>query len=428
MKPRIIILRLTIFLGMFAAASLLSAQSYAPPAGSRTNINLDLGWRFLRQDTNGAQNILFDDSSWTALDLPHTWNNLDGQDGGNNYYRGVGWYRLHFTPDNSWMNRRLFLKFDGANIVSDVYVNGNFVGEHQGGFGTFVYDVTTNLNLGADNVIAVEVNNAVNTNVPPLSADFTFFGGIYRDVSLLVTDPVHISPLDYGSPGVYLKPTNVSSNSANLQVTSLVSNATPATVMATVRTVITDETSNIVTVLTNVISLPPASLSNVVSSTVIAKPHLWNGLADPYLYRAYVELYNDTNLTDLVSQPLGFRFFSIDPTNGFFLNGQYYDLHGVSMHQDWQNYGWALNNAQRETNFALLKELGATTLRMCHYEHSEYEYELADEAGIILWSESPVINNVGVGTAFLTNAEQQLREMIRQRYNHPSVICWGVFN
>ena len=166
----------------------LAAQTYAPPATARVELNLDQGWRFIRQDTNGAQNISFDDSSWTNLNLPHTWNNLDGQDGGGNYYRGVGWYRRHYTVDGSLTNRHLYLKFDGANIVSDVYVNGNFVGEHQGGFATFAYDVTTNLNLGADNVIAVKVNNASNTNIPPLSADFTFFGGLYRDVSLLVTE------------------------------------------------------------------------------------------------------------------------------------------------------------------------------------------------------------------------------------------------
>jgi beta-galactosidase len=408
---------------------LLAAQTYSPPASSRLDINLDSSWRFMQQDVAGAQTTGFNDSSWTNVNLPHTWDISDGQDGPSTvYYQGIGWYRLHYTVDSSYTNRHLFLKFDGANIVSDVYVNGNFLGEHQGGFAAFVYDVTTNLNLGVDNVIAVKVNNASNTNVPPLSADFTFFGGIYRDAHLLVTDSVHVSPLDYGSPGVYLKPTNVSSNSANLQVTTLVSNASPAAANVTVRAVITDAATNIVTTLTNIFALPGGGLSNVVANTVIANPHLWNGLADPYLYQAFIEIYNGANLTDLVSQPLGFRFFRVDPTNGFFLNGRYYDLHGVAMHQDWLNCGWALTNAQRDTNFMLLKELGATVLRMCHYEHNDYEYQLADQNGIILWSESPVINNISSGPAFLANAEQQLREMIRQRYNHPSVICWGVFN
>ena len=272
------------------------------------------------------------------------------------------------------------------------------------------------------------MNNASNANVPPLSADFTFFGGIYRDAHLLVTDPVQISPLDYGSPGVYLKPTNVSSNSANLQVTTLVSNASPVAANVTVRAVITDAATNIVATLTNIFVLPGGSLSNAVAGAVIANPHLWNGLADPYLYQVFIEIYNGTNLTDLVSQPLGFRYFNVDPTNGFFLNGRYYDLHGVSVHQDWLNCGWALNNAQRETNFMFLKELGVTAYRMAHYQKNDYEYQLADKYGIILWSEIPLVNGTTENTAFYNNAKQQLRELIRQNYNHPAVVCWGMYN
>lgn len=405
----------------------LMAQSYSPPS-PRVDVNLDATWRFIRQDVSGAQNVSFDDSGWANLNLPHTWNNLDGQDGGNNYYRGVGWYRRHISPGAEFSGKRLFLKFDGANLVADVYVNGSFAGEHRGGYASFVFDVTPYLAIGADNVIAVKVNNAYNSDVAPLAGDFTMCGGIYRDVHLLATDPVQVSPLDYGSPGVYLKPTNVSSNSANLQITAVVSNANPVPANITMRTIITDAATNIVTTLTNVVSMSAASLSNVVANTVIANPHLWNGLADPYLYQAFVEIYSDTNLTDLVNQPLGFRYFSLDPTNGFFLNGRAYDLHGVNMHQDWINQGWALNDAQRETNFMFLKELGVTAYRMAHYQKDDYEYQLADRNGILLWSEIPLVNTTTEGTAFYDNAKQQLRELIRQNYNHPSVICWGMYN
>ena len=291
---------------------------------------------------------------------------------------------------NSYAGLHFFLKFDGAFSDANVWINGNYLGEHQGGFAAFVFDVTPYVNVGADNVIAVEVNNAFNTNLPPLDADFTFWGGIYRDVHLLVTDPVQISPLDYGSPGVYLTTTSVSSNSANLQVTTVVSNATATAQTVTVRAVVTDAATNIVTTLTNVVTLPAASVSNVVASTVIANPHLWNGLADPYLYQTFVEVWNGTNVVDVVAQPLGFRYFSVDPTNGFFLNGQHYDLHGVNMHQDWLNCGWALTNAQRDTNFMFLKEIGATFLRLSHYEHNDYTYQLADQNGICVWSEVPI--------------------------------------
>ncbi len=416
------------FLTIAGLATTLIAQPYVPPASHRADVILDSGWRFIRQDVTGATNASFDDSSWTNVNLPHTWNNLDGQDGGNNYYRGIGWYRSHLTPDGSYTNRHFFLKFDGAFLVTDVYVNGNYLGEHQGGFAAFVFDATPYLSVGADNVIAVKVNNAFNANIPPLNADFTFFGGLYRDVHLLVTDPVQISPQDYGSSGVYLKTTSVSSSSANLQITTVVSNSTATAQTVTVRAVVTDAATNIVTTLTNVVTLPASSVSNVVANTVISNPHLWNGLADPYLYQAFVEIRNGTNVTDLVAQPLGFRWFSVDPTNGFFLNGQHYDLHGVDMHQDWFNCGWALTNAQRETNFMFLKEIGATAVRLSHYEHHDYTYQLADQDGIILWSEVPLIDYITESTAFYTNTLQQLREMIRQRGNHPSVVCWSVYN
>ena len=329
---------------------------------------------------------------------------------------------------NSYADCHFFLKFDGAFSDANVWINGNYLGEHQGGFAAFVFDVTPYVNVGADNVIAVELNNAFNTNLPPLNADFTMLGGIYRDVHLLVTDPVQISPLDYGSPGVYLTTTSVSSNSANLQVTTVVSNSTALAQTVTVRAVVTDAATNIVTTLTNVVTVPAASVSNVVASTVIANPHLWNGLPDPYLYQTFVEEWNATGVVDVVAQPLGFRYFSVDPTNGFFLNGRHYDLHGVNMHQDWLNCGWALTNAQRDTNFLFLKEIGATFLRLCHYEHNDYTYQLADQNGICVWSEVPIIDYITTSAAFTSNTLQQLREMIRQRYNHPCVVCWSVYN
>jgi beta-galactosidase len=407
----------------------VAAQTYIPPANNRADIILDSGWRFIRQDVPGAQTNNFDDSAWSVVNLPHTWNNLDGENGpGDGYYRGIGWYRSHYTVDGSYAGRQFFLKFDGAFSVADVWINGNYLGEHQGGFAAFVFDATSYVNVGGDNVIAVKVNNAFNANIPPLNADFTFFGGMYRDVHLLVTDPVQISPLDYGSPGVYLKPANVSSNSANLQITTVVSNSTAIDQTVTVRAIVTDAATNIVTTLTNVVTISAESASNIVASTTIANPHLWNGLSDPYQYQTFIEIYNGTNVTDIVSQPLGFRWFSIDPTNGFFLNGQHYDLHGVDMHQDWLDCGWALNDAQRQTNFMVLKEIGATAARLSHYEHSDFTYQLADQNGIILWSEIPLIDYITESPAFYTNAEQQLREMIRQRYNHPSVVCWSIFN
>lgn len=413
---------------VFGAKLSGAAELYNTPTNHRADILLNAGWQFVRQDVPGAQSAGFNDSTWTTLNLPHTWNNLDGQDGLKDYYRGIGWYRRHYTVDKNLKGRHFFLKFDGASSVADVYINGHHLGEHQGGFSAFAFDITPFLKVGAGNVIAVKVNNDANTNLPPLSADFTFFGGLYRDVHLLVMDPVQISPLDYGSPGIYLKTTDVSPNAANLQVTAVLSNSTKKAQHLTVRSVITDAATNIVAILTNVVTLPAGTVSNVVAATTIASPHLWNGLSDPYLYQAFTEVWKDSKVVDLVAQPLGFRYFSVDVNKGFFLNGRHYDLHGVNMHQDWLDRGWAIGDAQRDANFMLLKEIGATALRLSHYEHNDYTYQLADKNGIVLWSEIPLVNRITESPAFYANAKQQLTELIRQRYNHPSVVCWGVFN
>ena len=196
----------------------------------------------------------------------------------------------------------------------------------------------------------------------------------------------------------------------------------------TVRSVVTDAATNIVAILTNVVTLPPATMSNIVATTTIPSPHLWNGLSDPYLYQTFTEVWKDSKVVDMVAQPLGFRYFSVDVDKGFFLNGRHYDLHGVNMHQDWLDRGWAITDAERNTNFMLLKEIGATALRLSHYEHNDYTYQLADKNGIVLWSEIPLVNRITESPAFYANAKQQLIELIRQRYNHPSVVCWGVFN
>lgn len=405
-----------------------AGEVYELPAHLRTDRLLNDGWRFIREDVTNATSIAFNDSAWTTLDLPHTWNNLDGQGTTKDYYRGVGWYRKVFRIDKMEAGRQFFVKFDGAFSVADVYLNGQLLGRHAGGFAAFVFDITAYLIPGGDNVMAVRVNNALDAEMPPLSADFTFFGGLYRDVHLLATAPIQISPLDYGSPGVYLKTTQVSSNSARLEVATVVSNATcfPRRVM--VRCVIADQATNIVSVLTNEVLLPPATRSNATSSVVILKPHLWDGLADPYLYQAHVEVWWEGKVVDVVTQPLGFRYFKVDADRGFFLNGRPYDLHGVCMHQDWLNQGWALRAGQLETNFMLIKEIGATAVRLSHYQHHDYTYRLADQSGVVLWTEIPLVNRITESPSFYASARQQLTELIRQQFNHPAVMFWGIFN
>jgi beta-galactosidase len=397
-------------------------------ANNRADVSLNDSWVFNLGDAAGAQSNHFNDSSWTPVSIPHTWNNLDGQDGGDNYYRGIGWYRRHCTVGSSSAGRQFFLKFDAANSVADVYVNGSFVGEHRGGFSAFVFDITSNINVGADNVIAVKVNNAYNPDIPPLAADFTFFGGLYRNVHLLVTSKLHVSPLDYGSPGVYLKQTNVSGNSADLQITTKVRNDNAASERAIVRSVILNAAGKPVASLTTTQTVSAATTVDVVQSMRIFRPHLWNGRADPYLYQAFIQVSDGRAMNDLVHQPLGFRYFSVDPNTGFHLNGQYLDLHGVNFHQDRLNKGWAISDADQEEDIGLIMEIGATVVRLSHYQHPQKTYDLCDQDGLVAWSEIPLIDNITDSVNFSNNISQQLVETIRQNFNHPSVCFWGIYN
>ena len=402
----------------------------------------------MRSDATGAQNVSFNDASWTGVSLPHTWNNLDGQDGGSNYYRGIGWYRRHITPDAAWAGEDLYLKFDGAYLTTDLYINGTFVGEHKGGYSAFGWDVTPYLTLGADNVIAVKVNNANDANVAPLAGDYTMDGGLYRHVNLIVSSPEHVANQEFvpadpsgvgpsvgywlNTPGVYLTPTNATSASANLSVKTDVRNDTGATKSLTVVSDVVDASGDLVTELSSTQSVPAGANLNFIQNTVISNPHLWNGVLDPYLYSVYVSVRDGATLQDVVQQPLGFRSFNIDPNQGFILNGQPYDLHGVDFHQDRLNEGWAISDADQTQDIGLIQDIGATFVRLSHYQHAPLTYQLLDQDGIAAWSEVPM-NGTGNANfpstqSFLDNAKQQLQEMIRQNYNHPSVIVWGLFN
>ncbi len=413
---------------LFVGSAPVHAQ-YALPANNRIDITLNTNnWKFVLSDVPAAANVVFDDSSWTPITIPHTWNNLDGQDGSGNYHRGIGWYRVHCSVDGSYSNREMFLKFDGANIVADVYVNGNYVGEHQGGFSAFVYDITPYINVGTDNVIAVKMNNASNADIPPLAADFTFFGGIYRTVHFLTLDKLHVTPLDYGSPGVYLQQTAVSSTSATLQVTAKLRNDTMGDSNITLSAVIVDATNNIVATLTTNQTLAAGSDVAIAQTTTLANPHLWNGRADPYLYQVYVQVSDGTSTNDLVQQPLGFRYYSVDINTGFHLNGHYLYLHGVNFHQDRLNEGWAISESDMTQDVSLVAEMGCTAVRLGHYQHPQTEYNLLDQDGIVVWSEIPVIDYITADLSFSNNASQQLIETIRQNYNHPSICFWGVYN
>ena len=409
--------------------SLPAGPSCLCPPDARGVADLDASWRFNRSDVPGAQEVNFDDSSWGTVDVPHTWNNLDGQQGGP-YYRGIGWYRKHYTVPDEWAGRELFLKFDGTSLVTDLYVNGTLVGEHQGGFAAFTWDVTGYLAVGQDNILAVKVNNAFNPDIPPLSGDFNVDGGIYRHVNLIATDPLHVSLIDYASPGVYLRQTNVSAASADLQVTTKLRNDDVADRDAAVLTTVVDAAGKVVATLEDSLPLASGTGTDVIQNTTIQKPHLWDGRNDPYLYQVCVRIIDTDSgaVVDQVEQRLGLRYYWVDPGHGFYLNGQPYDLHGVDFHQDRLNEGWAISDDDQRQDIGLVQEIGATFVRLAHYQHPPLTYDLLDQAGIVTWTEIPLVNSAANSPAFFANSEQQLTEMILQNYNHPSVMFWGMYN
>jgi beta-galactosidase len=397
------------------------------PATPRVSVDLDAGWKFYPRDNTHGPEPAFDDSSWDKVDLPHTWNAADGADGGNNYYRGPAWYRRHVTVDPRLAGKRLYLQFDGVSLMADVYVNGNHVGNHQGGFGRFRFDVTDSLHPGADNLIAVRADNG-RIGIIPISADFTFFGGIYRPVSLLATDQVQISTMDYGSQGVFVTQDSVSAGRADLTVRAEVECYEDKAQTVEVVTQLRGRQNEVIQTFATKRRMAAGDAFENSQRISLEHPHLWDGRADPYLYSMSVILRVGGVVRDAVTVPLGLRFFRVDPAGGFMLNGHPLDLHGVNRHQDRQGKGWAISPADEAEDFSILQEIGASAIRVSHYQQAETWYQRLDRAGIIAWAEIPFVGNALTNPEFLPNAKLQLRELIRQNYNHPAICFWSVGN
>ena len=397
-------------------------------AMERIETSLDKGWRFIRQDVTNAGQGGFDDVSWQHVDLPHTWNALDGQDGGRNYYRGPGWYRRHLKLESALSGHRLYLYFEGASQAAEVLVNGLPAGSHRGSFSAFCLDVTQLLKEGSDNVIAVRVSNAVALKVPPVSADFTFFGGLYRGVRLLATSELAITPLDDASSGVYLKQVSVTPERADVDITTKVLNAGKSDKTATVRCRVTDREGRVTGEFTALQKVSAGATVDVVQKAVIEKPHLWNGRQDPYCYQAVVEILEGDEVVDRVAQPLGLRFYAVHPDKGFSLNGRPYALHGVNRHQDRLDKGWAIGRAEHEEDYRLIEEMGCTSLRLAHYQHAQCFYDLCDRGGMVVIAEACWVDTMDHSPLFTDTVKQQVVELVKQNYNHPSICFWSLFN
>ena len=351
--------------------------------------------------------FIYHDGSRTVLDLPHTWNAVDGQDGGNDYWRGTCSYEKTFAkPEFDAESELVYLQFHGVNASAKVVLNGKEVCTHDGGYSTFRKDVTTLLE--DKNHLVVYVDNSVNDRVYPQKADFTFYGGIYRDVELLTVSKTHFE-LDYfAGPGIKVTP-EVKGNDAEILVETWTNGE------GDVKVTLLDAEGNAVTE-----GKGTKTLLNVKDV------HLWNGVADPYLYCVKAELSVDGKVVDEVSTTCGVRYFSFDPDKGFYLNGRPYNLHGVSRHQDFKGIGNAITKEHHDRDMELIREVGANTVRLAHYQHDQYFYDLCDKYGMVVWAEIPYISeHLANGDA---NTESQMKELIVQNYNHPCIVMWGLSN
>ena len=364
----------------------------------REFIQINRGWYFTGPD-----------GSKTAVDLPHTWNAVDGQDGGNDYWRGTCLYEKDFTKPQFAADERIYLEFRGVNASAKVELNGTEIGTHDGGYSTFRWDITDF--LVDENHLKVWADNSRNDRVYPQKADFTFYGGIYRDVFLIRVNEKHFDMDHFGSPGIKVTARPTEGYTRGEVRVETYTNCEDGEV--TVR--ILDADDKLV-----------AQGSGTDAQMRIENARIWNGVKDPYLYTAQAVLTVDGKEADSVETRFGVRDFATDPKNGFYLNGKRYPLHGVSRHQDRKGIGNALTKEMHLEDMDMICEMGVNTVRLAHYQHDQYFYDLCDERGMVVWAEIPYISeHMPNGRE---NTISQMKELIIQNYNHPSIVCWGVSN
>lgn len=429
---------------------------------------INKSWKFYKGNAEKAYSEKFDDSQWKDINIPHTWNNIDGQDGTKNggkdikitdYFRGDGWYRKRITFSEEDKGKQIYLRFQGANLQTEVYVNEQLAGSHRGGYTAFTIDITPYISLNGNNLIAIKVNNEYTEEIAPLTADFTFYGGIYRDIELIRKNPVHFSFGEFSTRGIRITTPQVSDDTAQCIINTVIENNSDCDQTVNITAELEENSAALVNPyisetdftkdeniksdfhLTNSqnITVKANSKQPIEFRFTIDNPHLWNGRKDPFLYSAALKITDENNvLYDRVSDCFGARYFKITKDNGFYLNGKSYPLRGVSRHQDREGLGNAISINEHNEDFAIIYDMGVNSLRLAHYPQAEYFYRLCDYYGIIVWAEIPVVDLIGGGgdynspdktrAAFFKTTKQQLREMIHQNYNHPSIICWGIQN
>ena len=393
---------------------IFSLQSF-----SQTTI-INSGWKFTLDSTK---------TNWKTVNIPHTWNKDDAFDDERGYYRGKGWYQKQVFISDKQKDKIHYLKFNAVNQEASVYLNGKLVGNHKGGYTAFNFEITQYINYGSYNLIEVSVDNSHNENIPPLDADFTFYGGIYRDVELISLPKQHISLNDFTSDGFYVDYYKVTNEKGGTEITVLIDNFDTFSTSNQVQLSLFDADGKLLQSKTENLKIKGNSEEKIkIKLPEIDDPNLWSP-ESPYLYNLTISLKNSKGiLLDEKKSHVAFRWVSVDPNNGFFLNGKPYKMIGVNRHQDYQGYGNAVPMQLQRKDIHLIKEMGANVIRFGHYPHSRELYKLCDELGILVWSEIPIVNKVTNTPEFFVTSLKMQKEHLKQYYNFPSIVMFGYMN
>jgi beta-galactosidase len=415
--------------GMAMAAEQPTADRNWPGelASPRQVLDQNGGWRFVLGDRPVLAQPGFDDSDWESVTLPHSWNDADAWDDEPGYQRAVGWYRKRIALPDELRGRMAVLRIGAANQVAEVFVDGEPVTRHVGGYSAFTVDLTTPLAVEGEALVAIRVDNRWNADVPPLDADFTFYGGIYRHVRLIVADPIHIDFQDHAGPGIYIDTPRVSDAAAAVRVRGRVINASDGGAAGQIVTIVRDASGAEVARLETTATFARTEPTPFIHTLRIADPRRWSP-DEPALYTATVTVHIGSEPRDAVTQQFGIRTLRFDPDKGFFLNGERLPLRGTNRHQDRKGQGVLLTEEQHIADLTLIKAMGANFVRLAHYPQDDAVLAACDRLGLLVWEEIPVVNYVTRTDGFRENARAMLRDMLRQHYNHASIILWGYMN
>lgn len=418
--------------------------------GPRSSILLSKGWRFDFGEHPGAERPDFDDAKWTLVDVPHSWNRVGyyltpasataNRPENVNKAQGTGWYRLAFSADDALRSKRTWLEFDAASRIASIWLNGQFLGEHKGGYSRFRLDATKALRPGGANILAVRVDNSrpapgsSTADVLPLTGDFFVPGGLYRPVRLVSTADVHFDMMDHGGPGIRATTRSIDAGAATIDIEAKLRSEAGDVRGLRMEARLLDAEGAVSARHEQSLSFT-ARESRATATLKLPSAHLWQGTDDPYLYRLSIRILDSSGrIVDSVEQAFGIRQMQFDAKRGFVLNGQPYRLRGVGYHQDREDKGWAITTADVEQDVATMREMGVNSIRLTHYQHGQAIHDLADRYGLVLWDEIPLVSAWTLGDAkeatpgLIANARQQLSELIRQNEHHASVASWGIAN